>query len=358
MALGMGMTALGLTAWAAHASPRPDGACCATPRPSAPAPVRWARTAPARDTAVLARWRAAVGAPVLQPDPLGAGAPLGDDLVVVSWNVHVGGGDIPRLVEDLRAGRLTDGRPVRRFVLLLQEAYRSGPELAADPAPDAVPERIAPLPPGGVRRDVVADARALGLALLYVPSMRNGLGVPGDSTGAQAEDRGNAILSSLPLADASAVELPFEAQRRVPVAATVHGRTAAGAPWALRVVAAHLDNRAAWSRPIASLGGARLEQARALAAAVAGERTIVVGADLNTWSAAPLERAIPFLRGQFPSTPPDPPGGTFPVGLGITRPLDHMFFRLPDGWGATVLRVPDRYGSDHYPLLAEVAPGA
>ncbi len=349
------VTTLALTGWTAHAAPRSGVCCAARPRP-VPTPIRWEEAAPPRDAAVLARWRAAVGGPVLLPAPAPPSdeAPLGDGLGVVSWTVHVGGGDIPRLVEDLRAGRLTGGRPVRQFVLLLQEAYRSGPELPADPPAGAVPARIAPAPPGGARRDVVADARALGLALLYVPSMRNGASVP--DSGTEAEDRGNAILSSLPLTDPAAVELPFEAQRRVPVAATVGGRTRAGAPWRLRVVAAHLDNRAAWTRPIASLGGARLEQARGLAAALAGESPIVVGADLNTWSAARLERAIPFLRAQFPSTPPDPPGGTYPVALGITRPLDHMFFRLPDGWRATVRRIPDRYGSDHDPLLAVVEP--
>ena len=38
------------------------------------------------------------------------------------------------------------------------------------------------------------------------------------------EDRGNAILSTEPLADLTAIELPFEQQRRVAVAATLRSR--------------------------------------------------------------------------------------------------------------------------------------
>jgi endonuclease/exonuclease/phosphatase (EEP) superfamily protein YafD len=31
--------------------------------------------------------------------------------------------------------------------------------------------------------------------------------------------------------------------------------------------------------------------------------------------------------------------------------LDYLFFRLPTGWRAHVERGPERYGSDHYPLI-------
>ena len=78
----------------------------------------------------------------------------------------------------------------------------------------------------------------------------------------------------------------------------------------------------------------------------------MLGADLNSWSLQSLERAVPLLRREFPSTPPEPARPTFYIGLGIARRLDHVFFRLPPGWHATVERVNDRYGSDHYPLIA------
>ncbi len=343
--------ARGPGAWRGADAYAPAGADARHARRAAAMAVRWRSAAPRADAAVLERWGDAVGAPVYSPVPARLPDAGSDTLVVVSWNVHVGGGDVPRLVRDVRSGRLTGGHPVRQLVLLLQEAYRAGADLPRDPSPNAVPHRIAPSPSGDPRIDVVALARELGLALLYVPSMRNGMEAAVDES--LAEDRGNAILSSLPLSDPLALELPFQAQRRVPVLATVSGRTGRGERWRLRVAAVHLDNRTAWRRPLASLGAARTEQARVLAAALAREPTLVVGADLNTWSWSVLEGAVRHLRQQFPATPPEPRQGTYEL-LGITRRLDHMFFRLPPGWQAAVERVNDRYGSDHYPLLARI----
>jgi endonuclease/exonuclease/phosphatase (EEP) superfamily protein YafD len=34
--------------------------------------------------------------------------------------------------------------------------------------------------------------------------------------------------------------------------------------------------------------------------------------------------------------------------------LDHVFFRLPDGWQASVERARQSYGSDHWPLIATI----
>ena len=34
--------------------------------------------------------------------------------------------------------------------------------------------------------------------------------------------------------------------------------------------------------------------------------------------------------------------------------LDHLLFRMPDGWRAEVRRADSKYGSDHYPLVATV----
>jgi endonuclease/exonuclease/phosphatase (EEP) superfamily protein YafD len=31
--------------------------------------------------------------------------------------------------------------------------------------------------------------------------------------------------------------------------------------------------------------------------------------------------------------------------------LDHLFFRLPDGWRGAFHRADDRFGSDHFPLV-------
>lgn len=312
-------------------------------------PVSWRRTAQGGETARLDAWCTGVGPAVIAGPSDGDrdGASALDSLVVVTWNVHVGGGDIVRLVGDLRRGALTGGRPVESFVLLLQEAHRAGTAVPAEATPGSYPVRIFERPPTGDRIDVLQAAHLLGLHLLYVPSMRNGVGA------GPAEDRGNAILSTLPLADAEAIELPYEAQRRVAVGATVHAVAADGTPWRLRVVSAHLDNRSAGERLLGSFGSGRARQARALADAIV-DPAAVIGADLNSWSASFLESAIPLLRASFPETPANAMH-TYPVARGLWgRTLDHLLVRVPDGWRASVRRVDDRYGSDHYPLIGMV----
>jgi endonuclease/exonuclease/phosphatase family metal-dependent hydrolase len=42
-----------------------------------------------------------------------------------------------------------------------------------------------------------------------------------------------------------------------------------------------------------------------------------------------------------------------PTFMGLLR-LDHLFFRLPPGWRAEFHRGNDRFGSDHYPLIATI----
>ena len=91
--------------------------------PTGPQEVDWRGPGEGEQRSLLNAWCAAVG-----PALFGGWAdpPVGrvDSIAVVAWNVHVGGGDLRRLVDDLRAGRLTDGRPVDHYVLLLQEAFR------------------------------------------------------------------------------------------------------------------------------------------------------------------------------------------------------------------------------------------
>jgi endonuclease/exonuclease/phosphatase family metal-dependent hydrolase len=283
---------------------------------------------------VLTRWS----------DETGIGV---DSLAVVSWNTHVGGADIAGLVEDLRGGSLT-GAPVTHFVLLLQEVHRTGSEVPHDTLGNA-PRRIESRPPGGARLDIVETAHRLGLDLYYVPSMANGRA----ATAGTAEDRGNAILSTLPLGALAAIELPYEAQRRVAVAATVQGTTADGRLWRLRVASVHLDHRSRWSRLLATFGPGRRRQAGALAAALESDGPAAVGGDLNTWSLAPLEGALPLLQRSFPS-PMRGSDPTFAAVGGVRWRLDHLLFRLPDGQPARARRLDDRRGSDHHPLLGWV----
>ena len=205
---------------------------------------------------------------------------------------------------------------------------------------------IRALRPDGSREEIESVAERLGLHAYYVPSMRNG------APAASAEDRGNAILSTLPLTDLTAIELPFERQRRVAVAAAVAGVTSTGAPWKVRVVSAHLDNMVG-ARRLWIAGGefGRTRQARGLVSAlqVQGDDPLVLGADLNSWFGF-QDGAYRTAAEAFPETPVTDRRATF---HGMLR-LDHLFFRLDEGWRAQFARADNAFGSDHYPLLGEI----
>jgi endonuclease/exonuclease/phosphatase family metal-dependent hydrolase len=298
--------------------------------------IEWLRIPAGDERRRSDQWCAAVGPPAMvRPD---SSTSIGNRLVVVSWNVHVGGGNIRALVDDVRTGRFTEGQRTDSFVLLLQEVYRSGPDVPGSPPPDA---RFAgAVRPGGqARTDIVATARALGLSLFYAPSMRNGPPAVTD------EDRGSAILSSLPLDHFTAIELPLEHQRRIVVAASLVGR--GPRDWPLRLVSAHFSNAVGhhlWmlSEP------ARLRQARALARALDVSGPTILGGDFNTWFGY-QDAAYKELARRFGSQRPSDRRPTFSI-----MRLDHVFYRLPRGWQATVRRAESRYGSDHYPLIAEL----
>jgi endonuclease/exonuclease/phosphatase family metal-dependent hydrolase len=275
-----------------------------------------------------------------------------DSLVVATWNVHVGGGDLAAFVADLRAGDLTGGTPPGDFVILLQETHRHERSLPGAAAlRESARDNVSPvhaLPPSGERRDVVEMARELGLHMAYAPAVPNGRPTPG----APLEDRGVAILSSVPMDGIRVLELPRERQRRVALAATLAGESRDGTPWTLQVVSAHLENRAGWGRFLDSFGAARGRQARFLAERM-GDGPTVLGGDLNTWAPSFLEPTLGVLEPHFPHTP-EVEGATFSVA-GIPRRLDHLLFRLPDRGSARALVVGEYYGSDHRPVIGVVA---
>jgi endonuclease/exonuclease/phosphatase family metal-dependent hydrolase len=330
------------------------------PRPEAPSrvveirvgsahpPTRWLRPAAAAERAALDAWFRGVGPALFRGPAAPAVAGSVDSLVIVVWNVNVGGGSLERLLNDLRGGELTNGQRPGQHVLLLQEVHRAGavPELA----PQArAAERIAPPPADGERIGIDAIAERNGLFLYYVPSMRNGAWtVP-------SEDRGNAILSTLPLSDPVAVELPLERQRRVAITARVSGRTSDGEPWSLRLVNAHLDPVSSGRRFLRSFGAGRVHQVRHLLSALPDEGALAVGGDFNTWLGGAGEEAIALLRKRMPLPALAPTRATALAPLLLPdRVLDHLFFRLPEGWHGDYRVIDVAYGSDHRPLVGRV----
>lgn len=306
-----------------------------TPDYATPPPITWLPNPAVSDAAEHARWARAVGPPVLiQRAP--QDAPPAESVVVVTWNVRGSHGRLAEFVTELRSGRLT-GAPVEHFVILVQEGVR----LRTGPPPVFGREMKRASRIGGARPsdpDIVESAKALGLALAYVPSMRNGLG---------REDRGNAILSTLPLLEVHAFELPFRRQRRVGVSATV-AVSDAGQIRPLRVVNVHFDTTEGRGR-LYLLGNPRPAQARAMAGYLEAIDTsaplAVIGGDFNTF--LPFENAADDIRRAW----------TRNQGIedsartrGMVR-LDYLFFRLDAELCGGTRRAPATFGSDHYPVI-------
>ena len=298
--------------------------------------VTWQSLAPPGDRDILDRWCDSVGPPLVTPGAPPAG-PL-TTVVVATWNVHAGNGDVDAFLASIAA--LPGVRAPFGVVLLLQEAVRAGAEV-----PERYPDRMRP--PGGIRargrdRDVGALATRLRMHSVYVPSMRNGRLFPSDAR----EDRGNAILSTWPLDDLRAIELPFGRQRHVGVSARV---VVPGLP-PLRVMTVHLDP-----------SGHRTEEAVAVARSLgaAGEATIV-GGDLNTWFGR-RETALTTLAAALPEencgnakTNTWPWRMQAPFGWWRGR-LDYLFSSLPSGVSRTCQTMPQQFGSDHRPVVLVVS---
>ena len=265
--------------------------------------------------------------------------------VVLSWNVWVGRGRLLELVERLAAGALGvpgDLPPV----LLIQEAFRrddSVPEHSNGFAPRELVTRIRP------RQDIVEVTRRLGWNLRYIPSMRNG---------AERSDRGNAILSPLPLGPATAIELPLVVQRRVAVAAAV---TLSGRP--ILLLSAHLDPRGPAGYKWLGAAGRSLQTAQLLAEVE--DPTVVLGADLNLGRGRAERAWRLLLEGGFAfGVPPEPPTWRHTYHALPRLVLDYILFRDQARAirSALVRRVdedpsdrgPNVFGSDHHPLLARI----
>ena len=314
--------------------------------------IEWIGPSDAAERRAHASWRKGAGPPlILGTSPRDQDGKRLDSLIIATWNTHVGGADLNAFIQDLRSGKLTSGEPVHDFVLLLQEVFRAGPAVPVSILPD-VPtgSYLRFTPPSGERVDVVKTARQHGLSLFYVPLMRNGR--PEESH--IPEDRGNAVLSTLPLSSFTVVELPHVRQRRLAIGAILSGATTAGLSWTIQVVSVHLENRAKWSEVLHSFGRARLRQVKALVEAYSTATPTIVGGDFNTWSDEWDEPAIRYME-QFFDRPASSDFGTVKrTFLFPERMVDYLFFRTPEGWTGTYQRVDDVYGSDHYPLLGQV----
>jgi endonuclease/exonuclease/phosphatase family metal-dependent hydrolase len=301
------------------------------------------------DTQRLGAWRHNVGVPVARDfsGPSSSQASQAS-LLVLSWNVWIGRGRLREVVSRIRNGdyQAQGADPALPMVVLLQEAYRS--DATIPPVPSGQAGRIL-VAQTGPQEDVVETAQELGLSLRYAPSMRNG-GLP--------SDRGNAILSSLALEDAHALELPLVLQRRVAVTARV---TLGG--HALRLVSAHLDPRGSPGPQWFGAVGREL-QARYLVDSVPDD-TVIVGADLNLGRGRyePAWRLLAESGFTF-EVPPSTPSWRHTFHALPRLVLDYILVRNRGRVvrQARVRRLDEHpldrgarvFGSDHHPLLARL----
>ncbi len=277
-----------------------------------------------------------------------AAEPFPDALAILSWNVWIGRGRLGELITKVRDGAFAALEIERDLplVVLVQEALRSDDSVPARSNGLAARETLSA---ASGREDVVEVARRLGLHLRYIPSMRNAGG---------RSDRGNAILSTLPLADARGIELPLILQRRVALTASV----TVGAR-RLRLISAHLEPRGPVGHKWLGAAG-RAQQIRHLLGRLEDD-SVILGADLNlgrgraepTWRsladagfAFGVPGGVPAWRHTYHALPRlvldyilvRDQGGAF------ARVQVHRLDEHPADRGATV------FGSDHHPLLARV----
>jgi endonuclease/exonuclease/phosphatase family metal-dependent hydrolase len=249
---------------------------------------------------------------------------------ILSWNVHVGAGRVEDLLSRLLDEASHDGMGL---TILLQETFRIGEGVPESyPAALRVPRSIRPRRPAMDVRDI---AQKFGLSVAYAPSMRNGPAASLD----EREDRGNAILSTEPLLDVRAIELPFGKQRRVAVTALIPGR---GSGRALRVVSTHFDT----NRERAAQASALSERLTSFT-----DAPLFVGGDLNSRygvrddAVAAIASRVPLASCGTGRT------NRWPLRLDVIFPIGRLDFMFASTGVLHCETLSDAYGSDHVPLM-------
>jgi endonuclease/exonuclease/phosphatase family metal-dependent hydrolase len=295
--------------------------------------LTWMRWNDNRQTLDL--WCHSVGAPVLALRGHASGEV--DGMRILSWNVNVGAGRLEALLPRLLDEASNDGLGL---TILLQETFRTGRAVpAAYPSALSVPKAIRPRRP---TLDIREIAEKFGLSLAYVPSMRNGLG----RDLVDREDRGNAILSTEPLVDVRAIELPFGKQRRVALTALLSPRRGARP---IRVVSAHFDTN-----------GQRAAQAAALSERLTSfaDAPLIVGGDLNARGGLRDNAVLAIARRLRMASCGSGRTNRWPLRLDVLFPIGRLDYLFTGTAMSSVVHscetLSDAYDSDHLPLLMTV----
>lgn len=166
----------------------------------------------------------------------------------------------------------------------------------------------------------------------------------------ERQDRGNAILSTLPLTNLRAVELPLMRQRRVVALADVKGKSSSGTDWTLSLASVHFENRGS-GLPWHWIQG-RAEQARILVKSLPETGLAVLGGDFNTLNGA-SEPAVGIVGDHFRNSDHQR-SVTFTSYVIMRSHLDYLFFRSAGDHRSKYWRARSQYGSDHYPIMGFV----
>ena len=143
--------------------------------------ITWYGPVTSRDVKSNERWCGTVGSSVVDTLPH-AVLPVparADSLAIVSWNILIGGGDVPLFLREVLGYGCHPTSPelsagFSHFLLLIQEAYRRSDAVPDVPESFRFPPRIVPESAPEGWPDIVELAHDCGLALFYVPSARNG----------------------------------------------------------------------------------------------------------------------------------------------------------------------------------------
>jgi endonuclease/exonuclease/phosphatase family metal-dependent hydrolase len=332
--------------------------------PTGEHPILWYSPVGDGDNRALEEWCQNVGPPVIRTQPEAAFAGLPSDSIdILVWNVEVGDGWAIEFLKQNTGiecagpdSKLPEDR--LHFVLLAQEALRRSNEIPEGVVGEALLPRVggANVHPGAFL-DIIQVAERCGLSVFYLPGSRNG---PDQYAGLR-EDKGNAILSTLPLTELAGIELPFESIRRVVPVATI----SVGEGHRLRVASVHFITTPPPWRVVMTGNSARERQSLGLIDGLMrievayGEMAVVAAGDLNTFSNR--ETSMRRLNRYFTESPP-------PLGEPTRGPVqaDHILFRantftekepdhiIPGSYD----RIDELYYSDHYPVRARVGFGS
>ena len=322
-------------------------------------PILWLSPVGDGENRSLETWCRNNGPPVVKPNPAGDfSAANSDSIDILVWNVEVGDGWVTEFLDqnteiDCDGSNSTMGGNGLHFVFLTQESLRRSDDIPEDVTKGGLLPRVGGNAHPGAILDIIQVADRCGLSLFYLPGSRNGA----EKFAGLYEDKGNAILSTLPLSDFAGIELPFESVRRIVPVATV--TTPGGRQ--VRVASVHVITTPPPWRVIMTGNTARERQSLGLInglekiESVYGEISTVAAGDLNTFSNR--ETSLRKLRRYFSASPP-------PFGKPTRGPVqaDHILFRqraffesmadhiVPGSYE----RVDELYYSDHYPVRARL----